>query len=197
MGKIKSALEIALEKTENMEINEDRIRHNTTLDQIRRIAGTYITNDEETEENLRSKLSQFNKEEIKEALTETILNSIVLPQDDTSLKEKKERIETIIDLGFHDEKVRSYYDSISDELSQYPSNKEDLINRLKEQIEPMLREKEKAMQEKYGESVHLTIESDKEAMAMVKNYIDRLNQQYNEMLSQAKNGMKELLSQYK
>lgn len=197
MGRIKSALEIALEKTENMEINEDRIRHNSVIDQIRRLAGSFITNDEESIDSLKEKLSSFSKEDLREALGETIVNSIVLPQDDTGLEEKKARILALISIAFPGEETASYYNSVTTELGEYPKNKEDLVSRLKEQIEPMLREKEKAMREKYGESVHLSIENDKEAMAMVKNYIDRLNEQYNGMLSEAKSGMKELLSKYR
>ena len=49
MGKIKSAWEIALEKTESIEIDENRIRHNATIDAIRRIAGSYLLSDEDTE----------------------------------------------------------------------------------------------------------------------------------------------------
>lgn len=57
MGKIRSALEIALEKTENMEIDHEKIRHNAEVDTIRRIAGTYITSDDNTDEKIKEKLS--------------------------------------------------------------------------------------------------------------------------------------------
>lgn len=78
-------------------------------------------------------------------------------------------------------------------MLDYPKHKKELIEKLKEQIEPMLRQKEQAMREKYGEAVHLTIENDKEAMEMVKNYIDRLNAQYLDTLEASKAEMEKLM----
>ncbi len=195
MGKIKSAWEIALEKTDGMEIDQEKIRHNSTIDKIRRIAGTYITNDEENVESLKDKFKEFSPSLLKEALSKTVLNSIVLPQDDTGLDEKREKIAAIIALAFPDGEISAIYNEISSQLMQYPKHKEDLLKKLKDQIEPMLRQKEEAMREKYGQSVHLTIENDKEAMEMVKSYVDRLNNQYQEVLERGKAEMKNIMDE--
>lgn len=193
MGKIRSALEIALEKTENMEIDHEKIRHNAEVDTIRRIAGTYITSDDNTDEKIKEKLSPYSPSLLREALSQTILNSIVLPQDDTGLNDKIERVGTLIKIAFSNLEILGYYIEISSHMLDYPKHKKELIEKLKEQIEPMLRQKEQAMREKYGETVHLTIENDKEAMEMVKNYIDRLNAQYLDTLETSKAEMEKLM----
>ncbi len=195
MSRIKSAWEIALEKTEGMEIDQEKIRHNSTIDKIRRIAGTYITDNEESKESLKNKLKEFSPSLLKEALSQTVLNSLVLPQDDTGLDEKREKIAAIITLAFPDGEITGLYNEIASHLMQYPKHKEELVKKLKDQIEPMLREKEAQMREKYGQSVHLTLENDKEAMEMVKSYIDRLNQQYQEVLDEGKAEMKKKLEE--
>ena len=46
MGRIKSALEIAMEKTENIAIDENKIRINQENERIRRIAGEYLAKEE-------------------------------------------------------------------------------------------------------------------------------------------------------
>lgn len=193
MGKIRSAWEIALEKTENMEIDHEKIKHNAEVDSIRRIAGTYITGDEASDEGIKEKLSSYSPSVLREALSQTILNSIVLSQDDTGLSEKTEKIGALIRIAFHNPEILGYYIEISQHMSDYPKHKEELIKKLKEQIEPMLRQKEVAMREKYGESIHLTIENDKESMEMVKSYIDRLNTQYHDTLDTAKAEMEKLM----
>lgn len=195
MSRIKSAWEIAMEKTEGMEIDQEKIRHNSTIDKIRRIAGTYITDNEESKESLKNKLKEFSPSFLKEALSQTVLNSLVLPQDDTGLDEKREKIAAIITIAFPDGEITGLYNEIATHLMQYPKHKEELVKKLKEQIEPMLRQKEESMREKYGQSVHLTIENDKEAMEMVKSYIDRLNQQYQEVLDEGKAEMKKKLEE--
>ena len=197
MGKIRSAWEIALEKTEGMEIDQEKIRHNTEIDRIRRIAGQYITADEgeDSEEDLKAKLSSFPSALIREALTSTIMNSMVLPQDGSAVEEKTKRIRTLLSVAFPSDDILSYYDQISQHMAQYPKHKEEMMKQLKEQLEPMLRQKEETMREKYGQSVHLTIENDKESLEMVKNYIDRLNSQYQQTLDNAKETMKALLAE--
>lgn len=194
MGRIKSALEIALEKTENMEIDHEKIKHNSDIDSIRRIAGSYLSGDEEmTEENLKEKLSAFPSSLQREAIATVVLNSMVLPQDENGLEEKTKKISTLISLVFQSEKIVSYYGEISQHLSQYPKHKEELLSRLKEQLEPMLREKEAALREKYGQSVHLSIEDDKDSMETIRQYLERLSSQYQETLSSAKDEMKRML----
>lgn len=197
MGRIKSALEIALEKTENMEIDHEKIKHNSDIDSIRRIAGSYLSGDEEmTEENLKEKLSAFPSSLQREAIATVVLNSMVLPQDENGLEEKTKKISTLISLVFQNEKIVSYYGEISQHLSQYPKHKEELLSRLKEQLEPMLREKEATLREKYGQSVHLSIEDDKESMETIRQYLERLSSQYQETLSSAKDEMKRMLDSY-
>ncbi len=196
MGKIRSAWEIALEKTENMEIDQDKIRHSQDVDKIRRIAGQYITAEEaEADEvSVADALSAFDPATVREALESTVLNSLSLPQDEEAFLTKTKRISTVIKIAFPSEDLLSFYSQVTEQLSQYPAHREDLIKRLKEQLEPMLRQKEEAMRQKYGESLHLTVENDKECMETVKNYLERLNRQYDDTLVNSKETLKELLS---
>lgn len=53
MGRIKSAWEIALERTENIEVDAEKIRHSANIEAIRKIAGAYLLSDEDTEESTR------------------------------------------------------------------------------------------------------------------------------------------------
>ncbi len=199
MGRIKSAWEIALEKTEGMEIDQEKIRHNTEIDSIRRTAGQYITADEgeENDEEVKKKLSAYDSALVREALTGTIINSMVLPQEKESAEKKTARIRTLLETAFPSGEILSYYDQICQHLSQYPEHREKLMEQLKAQIEPMLKEKEEAMREKYGQAVHLTIENDKESLEMVRNYLDRLTSQYQGTLDEAKERMKRLLENYR
>lgn len=196
MGKIRSAWEIVLEKTDNMEIDQEKIRHNSEIDKIRRIAGSFITGDDSSDEKVKKELSAFPSSLLREALAPTILNSIVLPQEKEGMEEKTARISALIDIAFQSPELLSLYGEITRQLGQYPEHKEDLLDKLKEQIEPMLRNKEESMRQKYGQSVHLTIENDKESMEMIRSYIDRLNKQYQDVLENAKKEMTLQMEKY-
>ena len=49
-----------------------------------------------------------------------------------------------------------------------------MMDQLKSQFEPMLREKEEKMRAQYGECPHLTFENDKECREMANKYLERL-----------------------
>lgn len=196
MGRIKSALEIALEKTDAMEIDHEKIKHNSDIDKIRRIAGAYISGDDESEESLREKLSAFPSSLQREAIKTTVLNSIVLSDDESGLEDKTKKIASLISIVFPNDEILSYYREISQHLAQYPKHKEELLERLKEQLEPMLREKEEALRAKYGQSVHLSIEDDKDSLETINEYMKKLSNQYSDTLENAKAEMKRMLETF-
>lgn len=198
MGKIKSAWEIALEKTENMEINEEKIRHNSRLDKIRRLVGSYLLSDKDDFDEIKKSLEDYTLQEKREAIEQPILNSLVLPSDENNSDVRKTRIMALIDLIYPENgEIKDFYSQIVDHIKQYPKHREELIERLKAQFEPILREKEAELSQKYGETVHLTVETDKESSETLKNYLERLRNQYQETLSNAKEQLKEMLESIK
>lgn len=198
MGKIKSAWEIALEKTENMEINEEKIRHNSRLDKIRRLVGSYLLSDKDDFDEIKKSLEDYTLQEKREAIEQPILNSLVLPSDENNSDVRKTRIMALIDLIYPENgEIKDLYSQIVDHIKQYPKHREELIERLKAQFEPILREKEAELSQKYGETVHLTVETDKESSETLKNYLERLRNQYQKTLSNAKEQLKEMLESIK
>ena len=194
MGKIRSAWEIALERTENIEVDEDMIRHQNTIDRIRRIAGSFLMQDKCEEDQLRQQLSEFAPADIKEALKQTILNGLGLPQEEVE-DDRYDRLQVLLELasGSGDEAI-SLFNQITGFLKQYPMHRKQLVDQLKAQAEPMLREKEAQMREKYGQDIHLTPETDKEFMSILDQNMKRLDDQYNQTLAGAKSQLSMLLS---
>ena len=50
MGKIRSAWEIALERTEGLQIDKDRIREKADIDSARKAAGQFLSDDDGIDE---------------------------------------------------------------------------------------------------------------------------------------------------
>ena len=69
-----------------------------------------------------------------------------------------------------------------------------LISKLKEQFQPMLEQKQEKMRQQYGQSVQLSLETDKEFLKIAKQNLDRLIAQYEDTLKGAKEELKALLS---
>lgn len=75
MGRIKSAWEIALEKTADLHVDTEKIAHNNTVKKGSQITGSYLNNIDYTIEDFNK---VFDEEKDKKALVEGIKNIIVL-----------------------------------------------------------------------------------------------------------------------
>lgn len=194
MGKIKSAWEIALERTENIVIDAEKIRHNEATDKIRRIAGAYLLEEVEDREKLQEDLSKFSLEDIKNALGKTILNGLTLPSEEVT-DNRFERLEVLLTIATKENENQSneLFEQIANLLKQYPMHRKQLLEQMKAQFEPMLREKEAQMKEQYGQEVHLSLETDKEFAQVARQNLDKLEMQYQQTLDGAKAQLKEFL----
>lgn len=194
MGRIKSAWEIALEKTETIEVDENKIRHNANIDAIRRKAGAYLLSEEDTEETTKAELMKYSQEELREALGQSIVNSLTLPQTDMKDSKKPQRISFLLSIALPENtEVQNFLNDVLNHMAQYPKHREQMMEQLKSQFEPMLREKEERMRAQYGEAPHLTFENDKECREMANKYLERLQDQYQKTLDDAKEQLKEVL----
>ena len=189
MGKIKSAWEIAFERTEHLEIDEERIKHKAEIEAIKRIAGSYLAADEK-KDDLLSELKDKDKESVKEALKDTILSSLTLPSYEVK-DDRYERLSTLAHIVLSEDGI-NLFDQIIAFLKQYPLHKKDLIERLEKELEPMLEEKSKQFRKEYGRDIKLSLEDDKEAMEIVNKQLDALDKQYQNTLSGAKAQLEEL-----
>ena len=91
-----------------------------------------------------------------------------------------------MDTALNDENADALFSQIVAFLKQYPLHKKQLVDQLKAQAEPMLREKEEKIKNQYGEDVHLSLENDKEFLNILDQNLKRLDDQYNQTLDGAK-----------
>ena len=194
MGKIRSAWEIALEKTASIELDKERYQHDADVDKARRIAGSYLVAEDKTSEETEKELSQLDGKVVKEALRTTILQSLSLPQEEI-LDDRYERLTFLASLASGgDPTVMDLMGQITGFLKQYPLHRKDLVEKMKAQYEPMLAEKEERLMAQYGQSVKLKAENDKEFIELATKNLERLQEQYEKSLEGAKDQLRSLLS---
>ena len=194
MGKIKSAWEIALEKTASIELDKERYQHDADVDKARRIAGSYLIDDESSREETEKELSGIDRGIVREALRTTVLQSLSLPQDEI-LDDRYERLSFLASLASGDDpSVMDLMGQIIGFLRQYPKHRKDLVEKMKVQYEPMLAEKEERLRAQYGQNIKLKAENDKEFIELATKNLERLQDQYEKSLQGAKEQLRSLLS---
>ena len=196
MAIIKSAWELALEKTASLEVDPVKIQRDLKIKEGRQIAATFLMDIDVSQEDTQKKYDAYpekDKQTIREGMALTLLSNLALPR--TPLF--KESFPQFIALGTiiaeGDEQITSLLTQVEAFFSQYLTNQEDLIERMKEQFGPHLEQKQAQMRQQYGPNFVLRPEQDPEFMKLLDKNLAQLDEQYNGILDQAKDQMKELL----
>lgn len=194
MGKIKSAWEIALERTESIQMDKNKLKYKTDVDTARRLAGRFIADDEPIDEKeLRDGLSALDSKAVKEALIITAEANLSLPQtedeDDSRLRKAVKLIEIATD---NNAQAIGLANELEGFLKQYPLHRKDLFEKMKAQYQPILDEKSEKLSRQYGTEVKLSFESDKEFMEAARKNLEKLEAQYQATLTNAKAQLREI-----
>ena len=193
MGRIKSAWEIALERTNDIVVDKARIQEKEDIESIRRSAGRYLTGYIDIAK-LQEQLLDKDRALLRKALSETVMQSLSLPQEKVE-DDRYEKLGNLVAIASgNDAGIMDLYSQITGFLKQYPVHREQLISKLKEQFQPMLEQKQEKMRQQYGQSIQLSLETDKEFLQIAKQNLDRLIAQYEDTLKGAKEELKALLS---
>ena len=82
MARIKSAWEIALEKTQDIEIDEAKYRSDTLLRDGMALAGGYLNNTDQSLDVVAAKYASYNADDktiVRTGMVSTIMSNISLP----------------------------------------------------------------------------------------------------------------------
>lgn len=189
MGEIKSALEIALEKTENVKGDRTLLEAAENKKTGQRIASKYLEDPENKENDLNRHIKAYSgkqQKQVKDGIFETLLNNITLPQDSPD-EGRMHAIEKGMHTLISDKRfVSSIFQQIVQLLNQYVQNKQQIRDHLKQQFAQKLQQKEQEIASRLGTEVHLDPESDPEFAAYFKQHLSQLTGQFEEALGQGK-----------
>ena len=194
MGKIKSAWEIALEKTEGITIDKEKMKYQSDVEKARKAAGSYMLADKADDEAFINNLKDIDPKAMKEGLLMTADANISLPESEEGNKERFRRIKTIIAIASdNNSNALALTDELIGFLNQYPLHRKDLVEKMKAQYKPILDEKSEKLSKQYGQDIHLSYESDKEFMEAASKNLERLENQYQQTVRNAKAQLKQMI----
>lgn len=187
MAKIKSAWEIALERTENIQIDREKLKKDENIKKARLCAGAYLNDEENKGESLVDDLKAINDDDaVKKALKLTALQNLTLASD-TVLTDRYERILYLISLCCgSNQNIMELANQIVGFCKQFPEHRKQLVDQLKEQFAPMLSQKAAQLKAQYGQDVPVSLEKDPEFLKIANQQLERLQKQYDETLAEAK-----------
>ncbi len=195
MARIKSAWEIALEKTESLNVDVDKINKNNAIKFGRRICGLYLNDIDYTLEKFKKEYSEASdKTATKEGIINNLLINLTLPSDLTFEKTLDKINDIVSEISDNSDEIINTINQIKEFFKQYLNHQDDLVNQMKEQFAPVLQQKEAQLQQQYGPDFKYSAEQDSEFMKLLDDNLKKLDQQYNETLDNVKEKIKQDLS---
>ncbi|MBJ2355441.1 DUF6657 family protein [Sphaerochaeta sp. S2] len=196
MAIIKSAWELALEKTENLQADPKKIKKEQLVKEGRQLAATFLMDIDATKEGTVKQYASYageEKDSVKEGMVITFLSNLSLPRSAAYKESFSKVLELGEILGDGNEELKEMLGQLEGFFSQYLENQEDLIERMKQQFAPHLQQKQAQLQQQYGPNFTLRPEQDPEFMKLLEKQLGQLDEQYTNILNQVKDQIKQIL----
>ena len=196
MARIKSAWELALERTSDIKSDKDSVRANELKRQGQKIASEYINSSNPEVKDINEALKSYSKNEqreVRKSVLDVLLSQVSLPRD-RQFKEKLEATKNgLAALSKNSKKVSGIIDQIAQFFDQYLQYQQQITDQLKQQYEPQLRQKKEQLSRQYGYSVDLKPEQDPEFNQLLKKNLQQLEEQYQQALTKAREELRSFI----
>jgi hypothetical protein len=185
MGRIKSALEIALERTESVQGDKASIELFETRQQGKRLANEFLGG---TKPNLGEEIKKIppeQQESLKQGIFDVLLSQITLPLLEDDLK----RLETVgkgLALVIGDSRFPALYKQFTGAISQYLDEAARYEEAVRRQYAPKLRQKEEEVSRRLGRRIELDPFQDPEFVAFYNQSMATLKGNYEAVVEEVR-----------
>jgi len=178
MARIKSALELALERTESVKGDKSSVELFELKREGKRIAGQFLENPEEIK--IEGELKKYPKEKVaavRRGLFEVLVSQVNLP----AVKEDLARLESV-GLGLQavigDRRFGALFSQLVQALSQFLAEADQYDQAIRRQYGPKLKQKEEELSRRMGRAVQLDPFQDPEFVAFYNQNMNALKGKY-------------------
>ena len=190
MSKIKTALELALERTGDVKIDKEAIRRSEVVNKGKSLVGQFLNDPEDID--LEKQWQEIDKKEatwLREGMLDILLSNFTLPRYETDIL-RSQTISKGLQALTKSRSAKKNIDDIMNQcqnlFKQYQENVNNLEENLRLQWEPLMRRKEEMLRQQTGQSIKLSPEQDPEFAKSLSEHLAELDAQYNEVLHKGK-----------
>jgi hypothetical protein len=192
MAVIKSALEIALERTQDVEANKESLEANTYITEGKKQVSKFLS---EEDVDLKKLLESFDKKHlghVREGVLQALLANIKLPPDEMSLLQNKKAGK-----GFHALIAdRKHLDKLLNQMEQFLADflqeRKRVLEAVEQRFQPILQQKEQAMSQQIGAKVKIDPAMDPDFQKMLRENLTIVEERYSEVLGRVKQELRRL-----
>jgi len=185
MGRIKSALEIALERTESVKMDKASIGLFEARQQGKRIANVFLS---EPSKSLEDELKKFPKEQhesLKQGIFDVLAPQIILPAGKEDLP-KAEAVGKGLRFLINESRFSNMYKQLIQLFSRYLDEASQFEQAVRQQYAPKLRQKEEELSRRMGREVRIDPFQDPEFVNFYNQNLSALKANYQAAVDQVR-----------
>ena len=185
MGRIKSALEIALEKTESVKGDKASINQFETRQKGKRLANEFLNEGKKSLEEEIKKCPKDEQASLKQGIFDVLISQLTLPDAEEDLN----RVESAakgIQIIINDHRFGSMVKQLSQILRQYLNEAAQYEEAIKRQYAPKLKQKEEEISRRLGRELKLDPFQDPEFVAFYNQNMNNLKENYQAAIDQVR-----------
>ena len=194
MGRIKSALEIAMEKTENVKGDKTSIGLFEAKQRGKKLANQYLAGDlPSIESEIKKAPSPEEQNAVKQGCFEVFVTQITLP----AIPEDIKRLEAVgkgLSSIISNKHFSMLYQQFMGAVSQYLQEAAQYEEAIKRQYAPKLRQKEEELARRFGRQVKIDPFQDPEFIAFYNQNINALKGNYETLVEEVQQQVRELFT---
>ena len=185
MPRIKSALEIALERTESVQSDKSGIGQFEAKQRGKKIANEFLSDSQISLGEAIKKTPKGEQASLKQGIFDVLVTQITLPASRDGMKRLEaigNGLQTVIaDAGF-----KTLYRQLTQALSRYLDEADRYAEAIQRQYEPKLRQKEEELSRRLGREVRLDQFQDAEFVNFYNQNMNTLKANYETAITQVR-----------
>lgn len=184
MGVIKTALEIALEKTETLKSDKSGIDLFEAKQRGKKIANAFIAGKVKLDEEIKNTV-EGQRESLKQGIFDVLISQIALPAD----KNDEKKLETVgkgLGIIINNSRFSNLLKQLTDFFANYLQETANYGQAIRQQYAPKLRQKEEELSRRLGREVSIDPFNDPEFVSFYNQHMNALKKNYEGVIEKAR-----------
>ena len=192
MGKIKSAIEIALEKTQDVEVDRETLEVSRYNTEGKRAVSKYFSDPDSELKELIKGYSGKQLTWVKEGIFQALMANLKLPVDELALKQGRRTREGFFAIIRDAKRLGKLMTQMEHFLEEFLEERKRLVEAVEKQYAPILKQKEEQMSKQMGNPVRIDPASDPEFQKLIRQNLTLLEDRYGQVLDQVRGELEKM-----
>jgi hypothetical protein len=184
---------LALERTADVKSDRTKIEAHEAKQEGMKLAGRLMDNPKLDAKAELNKLPREKRGAAREGFVSVLMSQLALPSQETDLERLRSAAAGLKAVSGNPGHVESVMGQVEQLLQQYLDQKNQLVETLRQQFEPRLRQQEEEIARQTGQRVKLDPSASPEFSKALSQNLQRLQSQYNQVIDQAREQLQQLL----